>query len=377
MRVLQLGKYYYPFMGGIETHLFELCGRLAQMHQVEAVVCHTGLRTVHEQVGQLPLTRVGTLGRAASTEICPALPLELSRRRYDVLHLHTPNPMAMMAYWIARKPARHALIVTHHSDVVRQPQLRRTFEPIFRRVMSRADAIIATSQRYLDTSEELRPYRAKCVVIPYGIETGTRNPPDRTRVEELRRKHGKRIVLGVGRLIYYKGFDVLIEAMASIDGTLLLVGDGPLRRDLQERAATLGIARRVVFVGEVHNHEMAAYHAASDVFAFPSVARSEAFGIAQLEAMSAGLPVVNTLLDSGVPTVSIDGETGFTVPPGNVAALAEAIEHLLSSPDLRHQYGEAGRKRVQENFTADEMVRSVGELYRRVQRLDPGLGQAA
>jgi rhamnosyl/mannosyltransferase len=274
--------------------------------------------------------------------------------------------MGMAAYCLARKPPSHALVVTHHSDIVRQSNLRRTFEPIFRRVMSRADAIIVTSQSYLDTSEELRPYRGKCVVIPYGIEPVPVHGVDRARVAELRARHGQRVILGVGRLIYYKGFDTLIEAMQSVDGTLVLVGDGPLRAQLERKAASIGVAERVAFVGEVHNKEMAPYYAAADIFAFPSVARSEAFGIVQLEAMLAGLPVVNTKLDSGVPDVSVDGLTGITVAPGDPRVLADALRSLLSNPGLRQRYGEAGRKRVEERFSANSMATQTMRLYEEV-----------
>ena len=376
MRVLQLGKYYYPYMGGIETHLYDLCSRLSRSDQVEAVVCHTEPRTIRENVAGVRVVRVASVGRAASMEICPTLPWVLSQKVYDLLHLHTPNPMGMMAYLLSRKPAHHALVVTHHSDIVRQAALRQALGPIFRRVMSRADAIIASSERYLETSEELRPYRPKCVVIPYGIDT-TGRPISPAKVAELRARYGSRVVLGVGRLTYYKGFEVLLDAMAAVEGNLVVIGDGPLRQPLARKCQELGIADRVAFVGAVHNHEIPSYYAAADVFAFPSIARSEAFGIVQLEAMLAGLPVVNTFIDSGVPSVSIDRETGITVPPGEASPLAGALNELLASPELRRRYGEAGTRRVMDHFGADGMVRRVSELYRQVRHRDRGLQQAA
>jgi glycosyltransferase involved in cell wall biosynthesis len=377
MRVLQLGKYYYPYMGGIETHLYELCTRLGRSHEVQAVVCNSERSTVRERMDGVDLTRVGTLGRSASTEICPALPFELSRRTYDVLHLHTPNPMGMLAYLTARKPARHGLVVTHHSDIVRQAFLRRAFEPVFHRVMSRADVIIATSRRYLESSAELRPYRAKCVVIPYGVDTTGARASQSQRVAELRSRYGSRVVLAVGRLIYYKGFAVLIEAMVGVDGTLLIVGDGPLHDRLMEQVKALGLEGRVFLLGGIHNHEIGDYYTAADVFAFPSIARSEAFGMVQLEAMLAGLPVVNTLLDSGVPEVSVHEETGLTVQPGDVPALAAALECLLSTPELARKYGAAGQRRVPEFFDADVMTSRVIQAYRRVLPEERGSGRAA
>jgi rhamnosyl/mannosyltransferase len=146
---------------------------------------------------------------------------------------------------------------------------------------------------------------------------------------------------------------------------LLIVGDGPLRRALERERDTLGAMReRVVLLGEVE--DAAPYFRASDVFALASVARSEAFGIVQLEAMACGVPVVNTRLASGVPFVSPDGVSGITVPPADAPALARALNTLLDDAALRTKLGEAGRRRVREEFTADLMAERTLELYREV-----------
>jgi rhamnosyl/mannosyltransferase len=364
MRVLHLGKYYDPYMGGIETHLSMLCMGLLESHEVEVLVCNTDRRTVHETVGGVRVTRAGAWARAFSTHLTPALVTELSSRSYDVLHLHTPNPMGMLAYVMARKPRGHHLVVTHHSDVVRQVRMRRWLDPLFSRVMCRADVILATSAGYAATSRELAPHRERVRVIPYGIDLDPYVSPDHaSAAKELRARFGQRVVLGVGRLIYYKGFDVLLDAIARIDAHLVIVGDGPLRQSLEKRAGELGIARRVTFAGEVHQKDMPAWYRAADVFAFPSVARSEAFGIVQLEAMASGIPVVNTSLDSGVPDVSLDGETGLTVPPLNPITLAEALERLLSDGAWRARLGAAGRERAAAVFSKQRMLRAHEELY--------------
>ena len=178
-------------------------------------------------------------------------------------------------------------------------------------------------------------------------------------------------MISVGRLVYYKGFDVLIRAMASVRGKLVIVGDGPLRGELQGLAAQLGVTDKVVFAGEINNAGVMPYYHAADLFALASVARSEAFGIVQIEAMAAGLPVVNTSLDSGVPFVSLDGQTGLTVPPENPTALAGAINRLLDDDGLRQSLGQAGVRRARQEFSLDTMLRRTLELYQTV-RVDPG-----
>jgi len=199
--------------------------------------------------------------------------------------------------------------------------------------------------------------------VPFGIDIKGKSPASSPRIIELRRLYGSRVVLFVGRLIYYKGLEVLIEAMKEVQGKLLVIGDGPLRESLADQVRSMRLENRVVLVGRVPQKDIPNYYAAADVFAFPSIARSEAFGVAQLEAMFAGLPVVNTMLDSGVPEVSVHGETGLSVPVANAPALALALKTLLDDSDLRRRYGQAGRERVLRYFDADAMASRVDELY--------------
>jgi rhamnosyl/mannosyltransferase len=238
---------------------------------------------------------------------------------------------------------------------------------MFSAVMDRAQCIISTSARYAESSPELAPYHGRVRIVPYGIEAEPYEAESGAATANgLRKRFGSRVVLAAGRLIYYKGFDVLLEAMTRVDAHLVLVGEGPLRDALERKTRALGLEPRVTFAGEVHQREIAAWYRAADVFAFPSVARSEAFGIVQLEAMASGIPVVNTHLDSGVPFVSLDKETGFTVPPQDPAALAAALNSLLGNAKLREEMGRKARQRVRELFTKDRMVGQLRSIYRQV-----------
>jgi glycosyltransferase involved in cell wall biosynthesis len=173
-------------------------------------------------------------------------------------------------------------------------------------------------------------------------------------------------VISVGRLVYYKGLEYLIRAMADVRGKLVIVGSGPLRGKLERLAAQLGVADRVNFAGVVNNASVKAYYHAAALFVLASVARSEAFGIVQIEAMAAGLPVVNTSLDTGVPLVSVHEETGLTVPIADPRALAAAINRLLDDPNLRQTLGQAGAHRARQEFSQDKMLERTLNLYRDV-----------
>lgn len=370
LRVLHVGKFYPPHMGGIETHLQNLCNELRDLIDVKVLVSNDGPATVEELVDGVSVTRVGTKATVSAAPISPGLVTRIRREAADVVHLHHPNPIAFMAYLSSGH--RGKLVVTYHSDIVRQKVLAAIFQPILDRTMRWTDAIVATSPNYLDTSPVLQAHRDRCHVLPYGIPTDQFQRRDERAVAALRERFGRRVVVSVGRQIYYKGFDVLVRAMKNVDGALLVIGDGPLRGELEAQARDLGIADRVHFLGEIHNRDIVPYYQASDVFALASVARSEAFGIVQLEAMACGLPVVNTNLDSGVPFVSLDGESGLTVPPGDAAALAQALTSLLDDEERRTAFGAAASRRVAEQFTAPVMARRMLELYRSVVDGDGG-----
>jgi glycosyltransferase involved in cell wall biosynthesis len=369
LRVLQVGKFYPPHMGGIETHLQALCGALRNHAEVRVIVSSEGRNTIEETVDSVPVARLSTLLTAFSTSISPGMVSRIRRSGGELVHIHLPNPAAVLAYLASGH--RGPLVVTYHSDTVKQKVLGRMFEPLLNAALRKSAAIIATSPNYLATSGVLQAFRDRCHVISYGIDTAQFEQCAPEAVRSVRERYGERLVISVGRLVYYKGFDVLIRAMASVRGKLVIVGDGPLRGELESLAARLGVADKVVFAGEIDNAGVTPYYHAADLFALASVARSEAFGIVQIEAMAAGLPVVNTSLDSGVPFVSLHGQTGLTVPPGDPQALAVAINRLLDDHGLRQSLGQAGVRRARQEFSLDTMLRRTLQLYQTV-RADSG-----
>ena len=367
MRVLQLGKYYYPYKGGIENHVQVLCNELRPHVHVEAVVCNSRRASSTDDVDGVPVTRCFELVKVASTSICPSMPLALSRRHYDVLHLHFPHPMGVMSYLASRHAHRHAVVVSYHSDIVKQERLLRLYRPFMERVLRRADAIVCATAEYLEGSEILVPHREKCRIIPYGIDCASfeRTPAVEREAAAIRARFGGRpLVLSVGRLVYYKGFEHLVRAMRDVDAELVVVGGGPLLAPLEQTARECGVASRVHFLGEVEGNSLAAYYAASDVYALPSIARSEAFALVQLEAMASGVPVVNTAIArSGVPSVSRDGESGLTVPPADAPALARALTRILGDREMARRFGNAGRARARREFSKEVMAERMLALY--------------
>jgi glycosyltransferase involved in cell wall biosynthesis len=367
MRVVQVGKYFYPYSGGIESHLQVVANELKSRVDLDVVVSNTEPRTVRDVINGVSVTRCASFGRFASAEASPGFALELSARSYDVLHLHMHNPQGEAGYLASKKPRAHRLVVTYHSDLTRQQRLMRLYGPLVRRVLERADTIISTSPDLLQHSEVIGPFRAKVRIVPYGIdlEQFSRTEAREAEASRIRARFGEGpLLLGVGRLVYYKGFEFAVRALVRLkSATLLLIGEGPLREELESLARQLGVLERVIFLGPMLNEQVTPYYLASDVYVFPSIARAEAFGIVQIEAMACGIPIVNTALPSGVPFVSRDGESGFTVQPNDPEALADAVEKLLADPELRRRFGETGRARAHAEFSKDVLVRRLLAIY--------------
>ena len=363
LRVLHVGKYYPPHPGGMESHLEALCGELKRSIDLEIVVATSnGSGPSVELVNGVKVARVGKLFNLRSAPFCPRMVRKIRASRADLVHIHLPNPGAILAYLASGHRGR--MVITYHSDIVRQKVLSRVFDPILQRALNRADAIIVSSSNYIKSSYVLPFYQRKCRVIPFGIRLDHFQRPDAAEVARLRQLYGPRIVLGVGRLVYYKGFEHLVEAMKFVQGKLIIVGQGPLHNALKEKAESCGVKDRVTFLTDVK--DVSPYYHAADVFALPSVARSEAFGVVQLEAMACGKPVVNTNLDSGVPSVSLHGVSGITVPPANPEALGTAITSLLDDALRSTAYGRAGQLRVNKHFRLEGMARQTLALYHEV-----------
>ena len=356
-----MGKYYPPYMGGIETHLQALSRELAKTVDLRVIVSNGGRQSVSETLEGVNLLRVSTPLTLFSTPLSPAMVSAIRHAAADLIHIHLPNPAAVLAYLASGNRAK--VIFTYHSDTVKQKVLGPLFQPVLDAALRRSSAVIATSPNYLRTSPVLAAVRERCHVIPYGIDLSQFEQSDPARTAEIRQQYGERLIVSVGRLVYYKGFEYLIRAMTKVAGKLLIIGDGPLRADLERLIADLGIAGKVVLVGEVQNEHVIPYYHAAEIFALASIARSEAFGIVQIEAMASGLPVVNTALDSGVPFVSLDGQTGLTVVPGDPDALAVALNRLLDDVELRRTFGAAGIQRARQEFSLDTMVQRTLDLY--------------
>lgn len=369
IRALTFGRFADENFGGLERYVFELAGALQGEVEFANIVARRGagpdVSTGGETVYAHPVAYLG------GTPVCPTMPLHALRlhraKPFDLVHVQFPaDPMAHLA--TLALPRRVKRVITWHSDIVRQRKLLRFYEPFLKRLLRSAHAIILPTPAHFTSSEQLGRWAAheRMHVVPFGLDYAKfmQRPP---LAVELRRRHRDRfLVFALGRHVYYKGFEFLIRAMRELpDASVMIGGKGPLTDELVALTQNLGVADRVEFVGRIPEAELAAYYHACDVFCMPSVERSEAFGIVQLEAMACGKPVVCCELNNGVTWVNRHEFSGLVVPPGDVAALAAALARLKNDGTLRAKLGRQGRERALHEFSIDAMARGTLAVYRK------------
>lgn len=371
MKILHINKFPRRYVGGIEYHTETLISELVKfdiINEVKLLVSNTVFRFDRELMGKFEEIRLRCLGRMASTPISLGFLWWFRRfRDMDLFHFHHPYPIAVVLFLLSG--IRMKYVVTYHTDIVRQRILGMLYRPFLNRFLKGAHAIIVTSPNMIDYSQVLLPYRSKCRVIPLGISVDRfLRKPNHARIDELRRQSGRYHVrlLFVGRLVSYKGVEVLLKAMTKVDGYLWIVGQGVLQSPLRQMTAELNIGDKVRFVGYANDEDLVDYYHACDIFVLPSVTPVEAYGLVQVEAQVCKRPVVSSRLPTGVTFVNLDHETGLTFETGNPDDLAEKINILGDNADLRNKYGEQGYSRATVKFTSTAMARKTVELYHNI-----------
>ena len=306
-----------------------------------------------------------TFGLSAST---PHAALDLRRAlrdtRPDVVHVHLEYSTLVGALATLSLPApRPLLVASVANDPYRQSGFHRWAGA---RLAPRMDLHITHSRGIRDSVLRAYAGRTRRVeVVSLGIDLGRfrRDLADPARVTEYRRGAG-RVVGAIGRLVPQKAMHVLIDAAPALlaaDPALrvLIVGDGPLRAELEAQAARLGVAHAVRFAG--YQEDVVSAYAAMDVFVLPS--RDEGFGLVFLEAMAVGVPVVGTRVIGSEDAVD-DGVTGLLVPYADSAALAAAVRGILEGPELARRLRETAAERVRRVYSREQCAARVEGLYR-------------
>ena len=370
MKILHLGKYFYPEMGGIENYTLTLAREFKRRgHKIFVIVSNTSKEFEHEKLNGIEvfrLPRVFYFFRSPFTS--PFLSI-IKKIKPDIVHLHVPNPwfeLNLFFYCLFFKKPK--IVITYHSDIVPYTIfhfvgdfLRKFYLLPLLKIFSKK--IIATSENYVEGSCILKKVKHKIVIIPLGIN------PKKFKPMKIRKKK-KKVLLFLGRLFPYKGLEYLLQAIKIVskkrsDFILFIAGSGELRKKLEDLVKKLRISRFVKLVGKVTDEEAIKYYNLCDIFVLPSIYKSEAFGISMLEAMACAKPVISCdIKGSGVPWVNQHMKTGLIVKPKDPKALASAILYLLENKKVRNEMGKNARKRVLKYFTTKKMIREIAKVYK-------------
>jgi len=375
MRILHISKYYYPYRGGVETVCQDLAESSKRKGDEVAVICfNDGKKSRTDDVNGITIYRVGALitiaRQALSLSYYHKMKKVISDFKPDIIHFHWANPFpAALLLMIIPKDVK--LVVHWHMDIIKQKTLYKLIKPIETRLLKRADRILVTSPLYMDYSIPLQQYKNKIDVVANAIrsENFDIRSGDEEKIKEIRQKYdNKDIVFFIGRHVMYKGLPYLLEAEKKVksDCVFVIAGKGPLTEELMASCK----ADRVHFIGRISDDELRQYLYASKIFAFPSITKNEAFGIALAEAMYCGTPAVTFHIEgSGVNWVSQKDITCLEVPNKDTTAYANAIDRMLNDEDLYDRLSENGMKRVRENFLIDNMVKSCYDSYEKVMKI--------
>ncbi|QLG89663.1 glycosyltransferase [Chitinibacter bivalviorum] len=366
IKVLHLCKTYYPdTFGGVEQVVRTLC-QYSDLHHIEAAICTVSPSAqsislaVEEgcQVWRFPETL-----SLASSPFSASLFMQFHAlaKKYDVIHCHFPWPFADLL--VLLRPMGCRLLITYHSDVVRQKYLGRIYSPLQQRFLSQARAVVATSDNYVASSPVLQRFVKKVQTIPLGMDfPGWALGPRR---EVVHLPSATPYFVFIGGFRYYKGLKYLLEAMSQVNAHLVLIGDGA-DRNSYEILADHYAPGRVHFLGAVDDRAKFAVLADAYAFVFPSHVRSEAYGLGLVEAAMMGKAMISCEMGTGTSFVNVNGLTGLTVPPANVDALAKAMRQMLAQPELVEQMGENALHRYTTELTAAKMAGAYADLYTRL-----------
>ncbi len=380
MKILQVGKYYPPYRGGMETVLENLVeGLLDAGVQVTTLVSGENSHDRHQLIRgpisghQGELVRAARMGQFQSQPMNTTM-ISLMRRQVlsfqpDLVHLHLPNPLAVMAWSVVARTLGSSsppFAIWHHADITRQKLAGHLLRPFLGHSYRKSAGICVSSQALATNSPMLQKYSPQVEVIPFGID-------DQPWGEISPSRDGP--FLFVGRLVPYKGPGVLLAAIKKVSGSRLdVVGVGPLENSLMQEIKRDGLGNRIVFHGSCDEHQLAQLMARARALVLPSLDQSETFGLVQLEAMASGIPVIASNLQCGVAEVGLDGETCLLVPPGDANALAGSLKMILEDDALTERLGVAARRRFADKFTRKEMTSRILAWYETLLKPDPSKG---
>ncbi len=366
MKVLQLVKYYDPCQGGMESVVKNIVeGIITYSNNISFTVYSNN----HKQnfVKYIVNKNRETIIKEITPVLLKSQPLNLRYpslkkliKEHDIIHHHYPFPtMEFILLRYLKLMENKKFIITWHANIKnsRWSWIERIYNPLIKKILDRADAIIVTSPQLYNESEILQKYKEKVHVIPLSFD------PKYTSNSSKKYPVGRSFeLLFVGKLRKYKGVEYLIKSIEKLNVKLTIVGNGEEFDHLKLLVKAIDVENKVVFISNLNDLGLVEIYKKADLFILPSINEAEAFGVVQLEALANALPIINTNLKSGVPFVSLNGYSGITVEPKNSNELSVAIEKIINNKELYELYSSNALERVK-LFSRERMLEDYMKIY--------------
>ena len=380
-----ISKHFTPYIGGLEARVIELAKWLTTKKENIVVLTSRENNTkTKEEIAGVKVLRSKTLFTVFNAPITPGIFWDLMREEYDLIDVNLPDPtnsiLALAASMIRQKP----IIITYHADILKEGttlQLFKTFyDPLLNILLKRAKKILVTSPNYAKQSTTLKPHLAKTEVTPSFVDLNRFNPSRKdANLTKSLAPSGEKIILFVGRLVPYKGVNILLESFQKIRDAshtmLVIVGGGSEKKQLMQQAELLGLKDSVKFTSDVPDKELPLYFGSCDLLVLPSITRQEAYGLVLVEAMASAKPVITTNF-SGMPYVlgdeklekigenMMEAQAGILVPPNDSYTLAKAMMKILTDEEYAKKIGAKGLERARKMFSTDTVCARVSSAYK-------------
>lgn len=367
LKILHIGKYYPPFRGGVEKVTHDLVSGLRDEKHIVDVVSFN-----HKKGSSLEKTKSGTVYRFQTILKLFGQPLSLKAllfiykktKNYDLVHLHLPNPLLSMIILLVKKQSK--LIVHWHNDITKQKYLLLLYKPFQTKILNSADLILGSSPQYIKSSKYLKPHSDKSIVVPLGV-----NKEDLRYSYEFYKKiqieyKSKRVILSVGRLSKYKGFEYLIKSAKYMDNNtcIIIIGNGKELPFLKKIIWQESVDEKVKILTDVKQDQLGAYYKLCDVFCMSSVSRNEGFGLVQIEAMLFRKPIITTNINgSGIAYGNIHQKTGLVVPVKDSLAIFSAYKQITKSDADYNYFSKNAFDRANKIFRKDQMIKLTLKAY--------------
>jgi glycosyltransferase involved in cell wall biosynthesis len=388
-KVLHIGKYYPPFMGGIENFMQllmeeQVLSKKDNKNYIIKAIVHQHLSSTltervplqKEIIGNIEIIRVPSYGRVLFAPVSPSFPYYLQQIiksfQPDILHIHMPNTSA---FWLLFNTLAKKIpwVIHWHSDVLASEHDKLLsiaypfYKPFETAMLKRAKAIIATSPDYLDSSLALKQWKNKAHVIPLALNSSKQVSNTLFSKKDLIQLWGNSStrLLCIGRLTYYKGYQDIIRSMKLIpDAKLIIVGHGEQQSQLEKLIKQQHLTDSIFLAGKVDNSTLNNLLQSCDIFCLSSIERTEAFGLVLLEAMSYSKPIVITRVPgSGMNWVTQNNLTALFADKQNPEDLADKINSLINNKTLAKTLGDNGFQRLLKYFNIKTISQQTEQLY--------------